>query len=80
MRSFTVIVVAAAALGLLATPVAAQGKRNRGEGAPTDQKDPKRAAAEEQAYKAALERIPDAKQKYDPWGGVVPPDSAKKPK
>jgi hypothetical protein len=80
MKTFTAV-VAAVTLGLLAAPAAAQmgGKRNR----PEEQKaaDPnaaKRTAAEERAYKAALERIPDPKEKYDPWGGVVPADSGKK--
>jgi len=27
---------------------------------------------DEKAYKAALERIPDAKEKYDPWGVARP--------
>ena len=77
------MVVAAVTLGLLAMPAAAQfgGKRN----GPQESKEPdpraaKRSAAEEKAYKAALEKIPDAKEKYDPWGGVVPADSGKKPK
>jgi hypothetical protein len=83
MKTFTRVVVAAVTLGLLAVPAAAQmgGKRNR----PEDPKaaDPnaaKRSAAQERDYKAALERIPEPKEKYDPWGGVVPPDSGKKPK
>ena len=83
MKTFRLVVAAAVTLGLLATPAAAQmGKRgNR----PEDPKaaDPqaaKRSAAEERAYKDALQRIPDPKEKYDPWGGVVPADSGKKPK
>jgi hypothetical protein len=77
------MVMAAVTLGLLAMPAAAQfgGKR----GGPQEEKQPdpraaKRSAAEERAYKAALEKIPDPKEKYDPWGGVVPADSGKKPK
>jgi hypothetical protein len=77
------MVVAAVTLGLLAMPAEAQfgGKRN----GPQESKEPdpkaaKRSAAEERAYKAALEKIPDAKEKYDPWGGVVPAESGKKPK
>ena len=34
---------------------------------------------DEKAYKAALERIPEPKEKYDPWG-VARPEPAKKPK
>lgn len=79
MKTFTVM-VAAITLGLLATPAAAQFGKRGGEGPKSEQKDPKKAAAEDKAYKSALERIPDPKEKYDPWGGVVPADSAKKPK
>jgi hypothetical protein len=36
---------------------------------------------DEKAYKAALERIPEAKEKYDPWGVARPAaEPAKKPK
>jgi hypothetical protein len=69
MKSFFVAVMAVA---LLAIPAAAQvggSKRNQpGEG-PKVQQGPK---VDEKAYKAALERIPDPKEKYDPWGGVAP--------
>jgi len=78
-----ILTVAVVILGLLVTPAAAQFGKQRS-GSPTEDKtDPraaKRSAAEERAYKAALERIPDSKEKYDPWGGVVPADSSKKPK
>jgi hypothetical protein len=82
MKTFTKAVAAALALGLLAAPAAAQlGKKSmRPEGKAADPEAAKRAAAADKAYKAALERIPDSKEKYDPWGGVVPADSSKKPK
>ena len=32
---------------------------------------------DEKAYKAALERIPAPKEKYDPWGAARPSDSTK---
>jgi hypothetical protein len=32
---------------------------------------------DEKAYKAALERIPASKEKYDPWGAACPSDSGK---
>lgn len=35
---------------------------------------------DEKAYKAALERIPEPKEKYDPWGGARPGEPTKKPK
>jgi hypothetical protein len=36
-----------------------------------------RPKVDEKAYKAALERIPASKEKYDPWGAARPSDSAK---
>lgn len=68
MKAF---LLAITALALLAAPAAAQmgGKRNGGaDHAPT----PDKPKVDEKAYKAALERIPDPKEKYDPWGGVAP--------
>jgi uncharacterized membrane protein YkoI len=81
MKTFTVV-MAVVASGLLAAPASAQmgGKRGKADDSKTDTKDPKKAAAEEKAYNAALQRIPDPKEKYDPWGGVAPADSSKKPK
>jgi hypothetical protein len=74
MKTFT---VAAVMLALLAAPVHAQTKRPQ-----TDEKKKEQKAPEidEQAYKAALERIPESKEKYDPWGVARPVDSAKKSK
>jgi hypothetical protein len=76
MRTFT---VAAAALALMAMPAHAQmgGKRHQGEDKKTEQKKPE---VDDKAYKAALERIPEPKEKYDPWGVARPADAAKKPK
>ena len=76
MKTFT---VAAILLALVAMPAHAQmgGKRHHGDDKPADQKKPK---ADEAAYKAALERIPEPKEKYDPWGVARPADAAKKPK
>ena len=64
MKTFT---VAAAMLALIALPAHAQvgGKRHQGDAKKTEQKKPE---VDEKAYKAALERIPEPKQKYDPWG------------
>jgi hypothetical protein len=42
--------------------------------------DPGRPKVDEKAYKAALEKIPEPKEKYDPWGMARPADTAKKPK
>ena len=37
----------------------------------------KRPKVDEKAYRAALEKIPPSKQKYDPWEAVRPSDSTK---
>lgn len=76
MRTFT---VAAVILALVAMPAHAQmgGKRPHGEDKPADQKKTK---VDDAAYKAALERIPEPKEKYDPWGVARPVEPAKKTK
>jgi hypothetical protein len=77
MKTFAVVV---AMLALIAVPAHAQmggGKRHP----PVEKKtDPKKQQAIEKAYKAALERIPEPKEKYDPWGMARPAEPAKKPK
>ena len=40
-----------------------------GDDAKSEQKKPQ---VDDKAYKAALERIPEPKEKYDPWGGARP--------
>ncbi len=73
MRTFT---VAAVILALVAMPAHAQmgGKRHRGDDKPADQKKTK---VDDAAYKAALERIPEPKEKYDPWSVARPGEPAK---
>ncbi|MBR0965986.1 hypothetical protein JQ554_17665 [Bradyrhizobium diazoefficiens] len=74
-----ILIIAAALLALTAAPVQAQG-RGRGQtndGAPKADNKPK---VDEKAYKAALERIPEPKEKYDPWSGARPAEPVKKPK
>lgn len=73
------LAVAAALLALIAAPAQAQmgGKRHQSDDKKTDQKKP---AVDDKAYKAALERIPEPKEKYDPWGVARPADPAKRPK
>ena len=73
------LTLAAAILALVAMPAHAQmgGKRHHGDDKAADQKKPK---ADEGAYKAALERIPEPKEKYDPWGVARPADPTKKMK
>ena len=77
MKAFT---VAAIALALLVVPASAQlnSKRHAGDG--QTKADPGRPKVDEKAYKAALEKIPEPKEKYDPWGVARPGDAAKKSK
>ncbi|MGZ5940357.1 MAG: hypothetical protein ACXWLD_10085 [Rhizomicrobium sp.] len=76
MKIFT---VAAVALALIAMPAQAQlnAKRHQGD---AKKDEPKAQKIDEKAYKAALERIPESKEKYDPWGIARPAEPAKKPK
>jgi hypothetical protein len=80
-EAMKIFVVATMMLALIAVPAHAQmggGKRNRGnDDGKAEQKKPQ---VDDKAYKAALERIPEPKEKYDPWGVARPADSAKKPK
>ena len=71
--------IATAILALIAAPAQAQlnGKRHQGDEKKTDAKKPQ---VDERAYKAALERIPEPKEKYDPWGVARPAEPAKKSK
>lgn len=73
------LTVAAAMLALVAAPAQAQlnSKRHQGDEKKTDAKKPQ---VDEKAYKAALERIPEPKEKYDPWGVARPAEPAKKSK
>ena len=74
MKTFTVAMAMAA---LLAVPAHAQAKRPKEEPKKVEEK---KLEVDEKAYKAALERIPDSKEKYDPWGVARPSDPARKPK
>lgn len=76
MKTFTVA-MAMALTALLAMPAHAQAKRPKEEPRKTEEKKPE---VDEKAYKAALERIPDSKEKYDPWGVARPSEPARKPK
>jgi hypothetical protein len=74
MKAFTTMAVA---LALLATPAHAQLNAKRHAADEQKKSDPGRAKVDEKAYKAALERIPEPKEKYDPWGGARPGDAKK---
>ena len=76
MKTFT---MAALILSMLAMPAYAQGRRPQG-GEDQKAKQDNRPKVDDKAYKAALERIPEPKEKYDPWGVARPAEGAKKPK
>lgn len=74
MRILLIVAFAA----LMAWPAQAQmgggggGRRHQGEA-----RQEKKPQVDEKAYKAALERIPEPKEKYDPWSGARPTSPAK---
>jgi hypothetical protein len=74
-----IIAAAILVLGLMMAPASAQmgggGKRNHGG---DDKNTASKPKVDEKAYKAALDRIPEPKEKYDPWG-VARPRPATKP-
>jgi hypothetical protein len=71
------LTVGAVALALAATPAYAQmGKqRPHDDGKKAEQKKPQ---IDEKAYNEALKRIPEPKEKYDPWSGARPATPDKK--
>lgn len=76
MKPFTIALLACA----LAVPpahgqVAGSGKRPHEKSEKQVEKKPE---VDEKAYKAALEKIPDPKEKYDPWSGARPAEPARK--
>ena len=74
------VTMAAAVLALLAEPAHAQLNSKRHAGDAQKKTDSGAPKVDEKAYKAALERIPEPKEKYDPWGAARPGETAKKPK
>ncbi|MBU6462254.1 MAG: hypothetical protein KGK01_12825 [Bradyrhizobium sp.] len=75
-----VLTIAAAILALMAMPAYAQmggGRRHSGD---ENKKAEPVKKVDEKAYKAALERIPEPKEKYDPWGVTKSAEPGKKPK
>ena len=77
MRTFT---IAAFILALLAMPVHAQGRRGGQGGDEQKAKQDNKPKVDDKAYKAALERIPEPKEKYDPWAVTKPVEPARKSK
>ncbi|HKU06622.1 MAG TPA: hypothetical protein VJR30_11170 [Bradyrhizobium sp.] len=78
MRRVAILTTALAIGALVALPAVtlAQAKRP----SPQEKKVEKKPEVDEKAYKAALERIPEPKEKYDPWSGARPTEPAKKSK
>jgi hypothetical protein len=74
------VTMAAVALLMLALPAQAQLNSKRHAGDAQKKTDSAAPKVDEKAYKAALERIPEPKEKYDPWGAARPGDAAKKSK
>jgi hypothetical protein len=73
------LTMAAVLLALIAVPAHAQmgGKRHKGDDSKTEQKKPQ---VDDKAYQAALKRIPEPKEKYDPWSVARPAEPDKKTK
>ena len=75
-----ILVIAAAVLALTVASAQAQMGGGRRHQQDSGQKADTKPKVDEKAYKAALDRIPDPKGKYDPWGGARSSEPAKKPK
>ena len=71
------LTVGAVALALVATPLYAQAHRPRDDNRKTE---PKKPQVDEKAYNEALKRIPEPKEKYDPWSGARPATTDNKSK
>jgi hypothetical protein len=74
MRILAAVLTLALLAALLANPVCAQNAGGRGAGkgrasqnSEQQKVDQQKRKAAEDAYKAGLKMIPDAKEKYDPW-------------
>ena len=82
LKRHVVVVCIVAVAGLAASVVSAPGQdfmeRSHKQQGPQPEVKPK---VDEKAYKAALEKIPAPKEKYDPWGVARPSDAStgKKP-
>jgi hypothetical protein len=68
------LTVVAALLALSVMPAHAQ-KRPQSDAPKKQEQKPQ---VDEKAYKAALDRIPEPKEKYDPWGAARPAEPARK--
>ena len=78
-KAIKTLVVAGMVMSWLALPAYSQGLGKKGggyRGPPVDDH-PK---PDDKAYKAALDRIPPPKEKYDPWAVTKTAEPPKKPK
>jgi hypothetical protein len=76
MKTF-LAAMTAASLTLPVIPAHAQANRPKQETTKVEEKKP---VVDEKAYKAALDRIPESREKYDPWGVARPAEPGKKSK
>jgi hypothetical protein len=77
-RAMTTLAVAAAMVSWLTVPAYPQSIQNRKSGGPSNPPPvEKHPPVDEKAYKAALDRIPEPTQKYDPWGVARPTEPTK---
>jgi hypothetical protein len=76
------LTVAAVLLAMVTLPAQAQmgGMGKRGGGGGDTKTDDKKPKVDEKAYKDALKRIPEPKEKYDPWSGARPAPTDQKTK
>ena len=77
-----ILTMAAVLLALVTLPAQAQmgGMGKRGGGGGDTKTDDKKPKVDEKAYKDALKRIPEPKEKYDPWSGARPATTDQKTK
>ena len=73
------LTIAAALLALSVLPAEAQmgGGHRHGGGDDKTKADQKKPKVDEKAYQEALKRIPEPKEKYDPWSGARPTPNQK---
>jgi hypothetical protein len=74
MKIFTIAAVTLTLFTMSMMSVQAQARRPAGD---EKKKTEQKPQVDEGAYKAALERIPEPKEKYDPWGVARPTDAKK---
>jgi hypothetical protein len=73
------LAIAVAVLALLAVPAQAQmGGGKRGHKSDDTNAANKKPKVDDKAYREALKRIPEPKEKYDPWAVTKTPDANKK--